>query len=538
MCGLFGASGSRINQDKLNILGIYNDARGGDSCGVWDGKRTVNWERKISDGKGKFINFAKTYHIDTKSLTVLGHTRKASPGIFVDEENAHPFVFSRIIGTHNGVIRNTKELADMYDTELHKSDSKSLYEIINKLFEEEENPEEAVALLLGKYLGAAALAFTDIKNPGSLYLFRGESVKTPLSKEGIYEERPLYVQTVGKTLYYSSMDDALLTACKGATDIDGNTLYKYMHGEYIEEFEVDRRNCYSETVFKENSKTTYGSTGHVIPNKDDSEDMLSEVLPKDFFKKGGRGSGRRIYFHRGRYWLNGHLVGSNAFLPLYIAEDGEVIDMPEYIDEKEETFTATNKDGQWIVGNIRYFFNGNMFMNRLAYKEFIKIYSNDGKSIAMITSVMGKFFLTPFKVSEAKRLLNYGYTVLTGDSWEFWGGQSTGRVSFPYSDKVYYFIGGKLKSPKKETPVIQLSIDSNIEGPTEEEVEEMENFTTEGDSIDEPEVSEFESQIYLRSEALQDYLEKVERAELNKNDRALYDIADTYINQIICYGVD
>lgn len=538
MCGLFGASGSRINQDKLNILGIYNDARGGDSCGVWDGKRTVNWERKISDGKGKFINFAKTYHIDTKSLTVLGHTRKASPGIFVDEENAHPFVFSRITGTHNGVIRNTKELADLYDTDLYASDSKTLYAIINKLFEEEENPEEAVAFLLGKYLGAAALAFTDRTVPGSLYLFRGESVKTPTSKEGLFEERPLYVQTVGKTLYYSSLDGALMTACKGATDIDGNTLYKYINGEYIEEFEVDRSSCYFEAVFKPAPKQVYGGTGHVIPDSSNEVDLLSETLPKDFFQPGGRGTGRRIYFHCGRYWLNGHLVGSNAFLPLYVAEDGEVIDEPEYIDEKDDTITAINKSGEWVTGHVRYFFNGNMFMNKEAYTEFMKRYSNDGKSIAMITSVMGKFFLTPFKVSEAKRLLNYGYTVLTGDSWEFWGGQSTGRVSFPYSDKVYYFIGGKLKSPKKETPVIQLSIDSNIEGPTEEKVEEMENFTTEGDSIDEPEVSEFESQIYLRSEALQTYLESVERAELNRTDRALYDMADSYINQIISYGVN
>lgn len=538
MCGIFGASGSRINQDKLTILGIYNDARGGDSCGIWDGKRTVNWERKVMDGKGKYINFAPTYHIDTKSLTILGHTRKASPGIFVDEENAHPFVFSRIAGTHNGVIRNTKELADLYDTELHKSDSKSLYEIINKLFEEEENPEEAVALLLGKYLGAAALAFTDMKNPGSLYLFRGESVKTPTSKEGIYEERPLYIQTVGKTLYYSSMDEALLSACRGATDIEGNTLYKYINGEYIDEFEVDRKNCYFEVLFKENPKYNYGKAGHVIPIAPESVDILAETLPKDFFQPGGRGTGRRIYFHCGRYWLNGHLVGSNAFLPLYVAEDGEVIDEPEYIDEKDETIAAINKSGEWVTGHIRYFFNGNMFMNKEAYTEFMKRYSNDGKSIAMITSAMGKYFLTPFRLSDAKRLLNYTYSSIQDPSWEFDGGKESGKMVFPYSDKTYYFFLGKLRKPVNEKSAVQLTIDSNVENPYLEEVVEEENFTVEGDSIDEPEVSEFEAQIYLRSEALQTYLESVERAELNRTDRSLYDMADSYINQIISYGIN
>ena len=35
MCGIAAYNGNNFNKDKFNILGVFNDSRGGDSCGVF-----------------------------------------------------------------------------------------------------------------------------------------------------------------------------------------------------------------------------------------------------------------------------------------------------------------------------------------------------------------------------------------------------------------------------------------------------------------------------------------------------------------------
>ena len=35
MCGIWAYSGKNFNKYKFNILGIFNDSRGGDSCGLF-----------------------------------------------------------------------------------------------------------------------------------------------------------------------------------------------------------------------------------------------------------------------------------------------------------------------------------------------------------------------------------------------------------------------------------------------------------------------------------------------------------------------
>ena len=67
MCGIFGYAGvnpNKINIDKINTLGILNEVRGVDSCGIaMDGQ--------ILKGVGqlaKFRNFAARYRIDNPML--------------------------------------------------------------------------------------------------------------------------------------------------------------------------------------------------------------------------------------------------------------------------------------------------------------------------------------------------------------------------------------------------------------------------------------------------------------------------------------
>jgi glucosamine 6-phosphate synthetase-like amidotransferase/phosphosugar isomerase protein len=94
MCGIFAWSGSKpelFNKSKFDILGIYNDSRGGDSCGVsTDGE--IYYGVTTNCKKYSQFLFEKNYLLPNKFPTVIGHTRKSSVGS-VNTENAHPFGF-------------------------------------------------------------------------------------------------------------------------------------------------------------------------------------------------------------------------------------------------------------------------------------------------------------------------------------------------------------------------------------------------------------------------------------------------------------
>ena len=217
-CGLFGAAAddvSKININKLKILGIYNDVRGGHSCGM-----SIDGDIIIGVDKHKiFKDFIAEYDIagpDTLPV-VLGHTRMATGGQH-NMDNAHPFGFGSngdfydFIGTHNGTLHNEDDLAEEYKIATkvtktkngvsitrHKIDSEILLEIIyNNGFK-----------VLEKYQGAAALAMYNTKKPNTIYLYHGASIKTAYSTEAV-EERPLfYYQESENVFYYSSLKNSL-----------------------------------------------------------------------------------------------------------------------------------------------------------------------------------------------------------------------------------------------------------------------------------------------------------------------------------------
>ena len=123
MCGIFGSIGQKINPGIIRALAIVNRERGEDSLGFFS-------------NSGKFVKCAadpinclcsKDFNtfIDCacqKGWFIAGHTRWATSGT-VTSENAHPFRYGRIIGSHNGIVDAPKT---------YEVDSEYLFDLLNK----------------------------------------------------------------------------------------------------------------------------------------------------------------------------------------------------------------------------------------------------------------------------------------------------------------------------------------------------------------------------------------------------------------------
>lgn len=138
MCGIFGFQlrDSAVEEWQVRVLagtlGVLNDNRGGHSWGIVSVKGTV----EVKKGLGELAKSLTAAEIAC-GLAVMGHTRYASTGE-VTIQNAHPFDVGTIIGAHNGIVGNHKELNERYqrtcavDSEhifLHLKENRSLAEL-------------------------------------------------------------------------------------------------------------------------------------------------------------------------------------------------------------------------------------------------------------------------------------------------------------------------------------------------------------------------------------------------------------------------
>ena len=120
MCGIFGIVNkdySNFNKSIFNTLGIANDTRGGDSCGIF-----IDGKSEYGIGKEKFYedfflgsNLLKD---TTKCHVAFGHCRKTSVGT-TSLKTAQPVIITeddqvKYVLMHNGTIYNYEDLAKKY----------------------------------------------------------------------------------------------------------------------------------------------------------------------------------------------------------------------------------------------------------------------------------------------------------------------------------------------------------------------------------------------------------------------------------------
>jgi len=270
MCGIFGYSGNSPNLDKIKILGIYNESRGGDACGLF-----INNE--ILHGNGLTKTFPKLIEKSyipkpKKNFSILGHTRKASVG-GTDEKYTHPYAIptkdnkaTELVGVHNGTIYNWTALATKYDipvTDLN--DSKFLFTVLaqNKLDILSEYEGHAAFLACHPYDKNSILAFKGASKESYNYYNKlpkinseeykklyGDDFYTEEIKDfsDYKEERPLFFyQESENSMYLSSIEEALYAIGGDESNVwplPINKLYTIQNGQIVDTQVINRTKNY------------------------------------------------------------------------------------------------------------------------------------------------------------------------------------------------------------------------------------------------------------------------------------------------------
>ena len=247
MCGLIGFSGdpkmlsnkgmAKAALAKIKILGLYNIERGKHSCGLYVDNiihKGVDKDKLFSDF---IVNNELTIPFKSQNYIIIGHTRAATHGEH-SSTNAHPFyVNDSLVLAHNGVIRNIWPLCNKYGVNhtnpAIRVDSLALTHLIDK---------EGFKIL-NEYEGYAALLMYKVSDPNSLYMYRGESIRT--TNGDPEEERPLYYMQSEEGIYISSLEKSLIAITDASTDrikmVDANTVIKITNGRITRaKYAVDR----------------------------------------------------------------------------------------------------------------------------------------------------------------------------------------------------------------------------------------------------------------------------------------------------------
>ena len=375
-CGLFSYSGkSPVNWDKLKILGVINLERGKHSCGLSINKDVVighandTDENNDKNNTSEFPNFAASYHFsypeNSITNTVIGHTRKATVGAH-SVNNAHPFKFDKkgdiientsnkeanFIGAHNGSLKNWKDLANSYHINLSKHDIDSKVLIAGVVKKQLK--------ILNDYQGAAALTITDVNDPNSIWVYRGES-KSHENAKNLTKERPLYyVTTDDEGVYFSSIEDSLRIIQEPTwgevKELPANELTYFKNGKIqsSKTLKVKRaiQKTFTSTIgFTHKPTIVLPKDSKMIRFRDCMSPTHSGAILNLQYKN-------RVYFQKGRYYYNNVLVDGKK----YIDENtGEIISKEEF-----EKFYEDKDLGEF------FFFNGTRVANQEAMENVRK----------------------------------------------------------------------------------------------------------------------------------------------------------------------
>lgn len=208
MCGLAGFIGVKPTHQEVHILSCWNQTRGTDSYGVFNGKQTLKWLSAYS------LQINPLNKIEFNDKITLIHCRAKSVGK-ICYDTCHPIISedkTRVL-IHNGTIK----IKD------NPYESDSMY-LCNKYNEFDFNT----------YNGTIAMLCYDLRNK-TVEVYHGFSDNK--------EERPLYVGKLRGGIVFSSIELSLISiGCTHVKEVKTNIIYKYnTKGKIIGHRKIDRK---------------------------------------------------------------------------------------------------------------------------------------------------------------------------------------------------------------------------------------------------------------------------------------------------------
>lgn len=419
MCGIFAWAGrnpATFNAEKFNILGIMNETRGKHSCGV-----TTNGDIIVGVEQNKLYRdfiVNSGFENPKKFPSVIGHTRHATAGSH-NKFNAHPFGFGKMgdkykfVGVHNGSLVNEDDIAKKRNIKTKVTYRKAGKKNQNARFERSKIDSEILLesiyrdanfKVLEEYDGAAALIFTDLSKPNTVYFYHGASKEWNASKT-IVEERPLYYYQESKySLYVSSIKESLkLIAGVDNENLIGefkhNVVYEVKNGniESALKYNIDRsKRCQKASSYGYNHNAqNRNSCGFNGSEDDDYEDYYglgaesfvtprSNITTKTEFKNiysevlgTSEKLNNKIYYELLRFRKDKEpITGCCIFIPTY----GYYF-LSEKIDKAKELF--------WKLVNQRFYNNdfvtkNQVITDKMKKESFIPYVNNDDHKILSV----------------------------------------------------------------------------------------------------------------------------------------------------------
>ena len=214
MCGIIGFSGNKKELNTNTIIKIMkaNESRGKDSCGFYNGTeivRVIGLTKNLKKG----IN-----NSNTKNTNIfVGHTRHSTHGK-ICVKNQHPFKYGNVIGIHNGVVNNYREVGEEHDFEKTDVDSQMIFKVLNKT----QNIHN-----VGLFNNSLATLFT--MNGERLYAYR--------------KNNPLYVGRDNKgNAYFSSLKE-VLQQCNliQIFELMEGRMYAFNNGKIIAKMDIKHK---------------------------------------------------------------------------------------------------------------------------------------------------------------------------------------------------------------------------------------------------------------------------------------------------------
>src|SRR3954470_9146702 len=179
MCGIVGIVGKSDVAQRL-FDGLKRlEYRGYDSAGICT---IYNGQLVRRRAEGKLDNLARELEAEPLHGSVgIAHTRWATHGA-PTVGNAHPHIVGPVALVHNGIIENFKPLRDQLIAEGREFSSETDTEVVGHLVAREvergASPQEAVAAVLPRLIGAFAIAFLFRDHPD---LIIGARMGAPLT---------------------------------------------------------------------------------------------------------------------------------------------------------------------------------------------------------------------------------------------------------------------------------------------------------------------------------------------------------------------